>query len=305
MFYTAHRNRGQLGFTIVELLVSLVISSIIVLASTAFFVSSSRSRDSQDAAGLLQDNARFLTEIITKNIQQAGYQNYIYGTSGAKNRRELVNAAVTALEPDIRGFNNTAVGSDITDNGVHNRTANRVSNSDTLVLRFQGSGSPADGSMIDCLGRPQAAPTLQGERVYSVFEVRSGAGGEPELRCRFLSFSSGIGRAAAGPIIRGVETFQLMYGVDTNADTFIDSWLNAEQVDSASQWGRVQAVRVGIVLRSPDRVTVGSPAGTYSPLGTNFTQPVATDPGSSLVIASDDGRLRQVVTFTVNLRNQL
>ena len=90
--YPVRSGFTQAGFSIVELLVSLAISSIIVLASTAFFLNSSRSRDAQDAAGLLQDNARFLTEILTKNIQQTGYQNYIYNRDGAKNRRELVNA---------------------------------------------------------------------------------------------------------------------------------------------------------------------------------------------------------------------
>ncbi len=293
-----------MGFTIVELLVSLVISSLIVLASTAFFVGSSRSRDAQDAAGLLQDNARFLTEILTKNIQQAGYQNYIYGTPGATGRREVFTPPDG--EPDIRGYNNTAAGSsDMLDNGVHNRTANRVNNSDTLILRFQGSGTPADGSMVDCLGRPQSAPVAQGDRVYSVFEVRAGTGtgGEPELRCKYFNFTTGI--TSIEPIVRGVETFQLMYGVDTDGDTFVDRWLNASQVDAANQWPVVKAVRVGLVLRTPDRVTLGSPAGTYTPLGANFTQNNTTDPGSQLVISTDDGRLRQVVTFTVNLRNQL
>ena len=295
---------GQAGFTIVELLVSLVISSLIVLASAAFFVSSSRSRDTQDAAGLLQDNARFLTEVLTKNIQQAGYQNYIYGTLGATGRREVLTPVDG--QPDVRGYNNTAAGSsDMLDNGAHDRSTNRVNNSDTLILRFQGSGSPADGSMVDCLGRPQSAPTTPGDRIYSVFEVRSGAstGNEPELRCKYYNF--GTGATSIEPIVRGVETFQVMYGVDTNGDTFVDSWLNAKQVDLAGQWILVKSVRVGFVLRTPDRVTVGSPAGTYTPLGANFTQNTTTDPGSQLVVSSDDGRLRQVVTFTVNLRNQL
>ena len=299
-----HRFGVQAGFTIVELLVSLVISSLVVLATTAFFVGSSRSRDSQDAAGLLQDNARFLTEILTKNIQQAGYQNYIFGTAGGKSRREVFTPADG--EPDIRGYNNSAAGSsDILDNGVHDRSTNRVNNSDTLILRFQGSGSPADGSMIDCAGRQQAAPVIQGDRIYSVFEVRasSSSGNEPELRCKTLNFTTGL--IDIQPIVRGVETLQLMYGVDSDGDSFVDKWLNAKQVDAANQWKVVRAVRVGMVLRTPEPVTVGSPAATYTPLGAIFSQSTGTDPGSKLVVTSDDGRLRQVVTFTVNLRNQL
>lgn len=314
-FASAPRERG---FTLVELMVSLVVSSLVVLAATAFFISSTRARDTQDAASLLQDNARFLTEIITRNIQQVGYQNYIHGTAGAAGRREVLPAPDG--EPDIRGYNNTAAGpssTDVTANGEHDRSSNRINNSDTLVLRFQGSSMStttgsgtatatvrvADGSIIDCMGRPQPEPPTPGDRVYSIFEVQTGPGGEPELRCKTYNFVSG--NADVQPIIRGVETFQLMYGVDTNADSFVDRWRNAKQVDTANQWSLVRAVRVGIVLRTPDRVGVVTSAATYRPLGASFSQPVATDPGSSLVIGSNDGRLRQVVTFTVNLRNQL
>lgn len=311
---------GQRGLTLVELLVSLVISGIIVLAATSFFLSSSRTRDSQDAAGLLQDNARFLTEIITKNIQQAGYQNYIVGSKGFEGKREA--KAAPDGEPDIRGYNNTAAGADILDNGVHNRSANRVNNSDTLILRFQGSSTTnasgvrvADGSMVDCLGRPQTEPITPGDRVYSIFEVQNGPGNEPELRCKFFNFATGV--ATVQPIVRGVETFQVMYGVDTDGDTAINSWCNAAEVGVASrcttaaattavqQWALVRSVRVGIVLRAPDRVGVVNLAATYRPVGNSFTQGNTTDPGSVLNIAANDGRIRQVVTFTVNVRNQL
>ncbi len=294
---------SQAGFTLVELLVSLVVSSLVVLASTAFFLGSSRSRDGQDAAGLLQDNARFLTDVLTRNIQQAGYQNYIFSTLGASGRREVLTAVDG--QPDIRGYNNSAAGtSDMVDNGAHDRSTNRVNNSDTLVLRFQGSGTPADGSIVDCLGRPQSAPVTPGDRAYSVFEVRSSSttGGEPELRCKYYNFATGV--TSVEPIVRGVETFQVMYGIASTTDGFVDKWRNASEVDTANQWPLVKSVRVGMVLRSPNRVTAASPAMTYRPLGQNFTQSTTTDPGSQLVISTDDGRLRQVVTFTVNLRNQ-
>jgi type IV pilus assembly protein PilW len=313
---SSHHILKQKGFTLVELLVSLIVSSLIVIAAASFFLSSTRSRDTQDAAGLLQDNARFITEIMTRNIQQAGWQNYILGINDGSFLKENGSAVNSDGEPDVRGFNNTAAGASVIDNGLNNRSANRVNNSDTLVLRFQGSSTSinsvtrvADGSMIDCAGRPQPEPATLGDRVYSIFEVRSGPGGEPELRCK-------TGNNNSQPIVRGVETLQLMYGVDTNGDSFADTWCNAAEVGigrctiaSATtdilRWQLVKAVRVGIVLRTPDPVAAQTSAGTYTPLGVNYTQGSAIDPGSQLVIANDDGRLRQVVTFTVNLRNQL
>lgn len=298
--------RHQRGLTLIELLVSLAISMVIVIAAASFYLSSGRSRDTQEAASVLQDNARFATDIITRNIQQAGYQNYIWDTKGALGRREVL--APSDGEPDLRGYNNTAAGTS-TDNGAHNRSTNRVNSSDTLVVRFQGSGTaPGDGSMIDCLGRPQPEPTVAGTRAYSIFELRQATGSlEPELKCKF--YNSATGLFTSEVVIRGVETLQFMYGVDTNNDSFVDKWLNAAEVDAISgnvlsDWARVRSVRVGMVLRSPDRVTVNSSSTgstTFAPLGINFTQ----SNGDTLVANSSDGRLRRVVTFTVNMRNPL
>jgi type IV pilus assembly protein PilW len=297
----------QYGLTLVELLVSVVISSFIVIAATSFFVGTSRSRDTQDAAALLEDNARFATDLITRNLQQAGFQNYQWDANPARQAliREVIAAGSSDGEPDIRGYNNSATGSDL-DQGAHDRATARVNNSDTLVVRFHGAnnaaGSAADGSMIDCLGRSQPATTSVTDRVFSIFEVRQ-TGSEPELYCKYKA-SSGFSREV---IVRGVESFQVMYGVDNNADSFVDKWLDAKQVDALSAnalnaWARVRSVRVGMVMRSPNRVALASSAGSYKPLGDNFTS--SSDTGSTLTV-SDDGRLRRVVTFTVNLRNNL
>lgn len=299
----------QHGLSLVELLVALAVSMVVVIAASAFFLASGQSRDTQESASILQDNARFATDIITRNIQQAGYQNYIWGSAGAGFRREV--APPTDGEPDLRGYNNSAAGTS-TDHGLHDRSANRVNGSDTLVLRFQGSGvTTGDGSIIDCMGRPQPEPVSAGDRVYSVFEVRQSSGAEPELRCKYYSTSSGVGVFSSEVVVRGVETLQFMYGVDTDGDTYVDKWLNAKEVSPTSSttpvddWAKVKSVRVGMVLRSADRVavaaTTGSSTSTLAPLGSNFTQ----NNGDTLVVNSNDGRLRRVVTFTVNLRNPL
>ncbi len=305
----------QQGLSLIELMVALVISLVIVIAASAFFLGSSRSRDTQDAASLLQDNARFATEVITRSIQQAGYQNYIWSSLGAASRREV--SAPSDDEPDLRGYNNSAAGTS-TNNGTHNASANRINNSDTLVARFQGSSnaSGADGSMIDCMGRPLPEPDVLVTRYYSIFEVRQPSGTvEPELRCKYATTTGGTLGFDTEPIVRGVESLQLLYGVDTNSDDVADTWRNAEQVDNngggavcsgtacITNWSRVRSVRVGMVLRSPTAVAVSSASGTgtVAPLGAYFSQGIA----DTLTVSNTDGRLRKVVIFTVNVRNTL
>lgn len=305
----------QLGLTLIELMVALAISLLIVIAAASFFLNSSKTRETQEAASLLQDNARYATEILTKSIEQAGYQNYAWGSSGASVRREVV--APSDGEPDIRGYNNSAAGTSL-NNGSHNSSTNRVNHSDTLIIRYQGSGaSPGDGSMIDCRGEPQPESSNLNDRAYSIFEVRrDSATSEPELRCKYYNSATSV--FSAEKIVRGVETFQVMYGVDTDGDSFVDKWLNAAQVNPGGDttalvdWAKVKSVRVGMVLRSPTRVADAVPTTlTLSPLGGNFASGandefvgVTTTPTEGQ-FSSSDGRLRKVVTFTVNLRNPL
>lgn len=308
---------GQGGLTLIELMVALAISLLIVIAAASFFLNSSKTRETQEAASLLQDNARYATEILTKSIEQTGYQNYAWGSSGATVRREVV--APSDGEPDIRGYNNTAAGTSL-NNGAHNTATNRVNNSDTLIIRYQGSGTaPGDGSMIDCRGEPQPESSTVTARAYSIFEVRrDSATSEPELRCKYYNAATSL--FSAERIVRGVETFQVMYGVDTNSDSFVDKWLNAAEVNPGGDttalvdWAKVKSVRVGMVLRSPGRVVDAAPLSTtLKPLGANFSQDVndnyvgdsaSSTPAEGHFNASD-GRLRKVVTFTVNLRNPL
>lgn len=312
----------QRGMTLVELLVSLAVSSLIVIAAAAFLLGSTQTRNTQDAAGELQDTARYVADLMTRNIQQAGFQNYSVDPNGNRLRRETTVYADG--EPDLRGWNNSAAGADI-DHGSHDRSTNRVNNSDTIVVRFQGFSSTtpvgtttatvrvADGSIIDCRGNPQAEVDGSNDRAYSIFEIRQSTGAEPELRCKYKNSS---GTFVSEVIARGVESLQALYGVDSDCDTYPDTWLTAKQVDAAgpytcvtpwtsiSAWQQVRSIRVGLILRSASRVTAGAAGGTFTPLGANFTGSSTTDPGATITI-SDDGRLRRLVTFTVNLRNSL
>lgn len=299
------------GFTLVELMVALLVSMLIVIAVAAYFASATRTRDTQDAAGRLQDQSRYVTDIIMRNIQQAGYQNYSPDFPGFERRREALGSE--GGEPDLRGWENSAAGTDA-DHGSHDRATGRVNGSDSLVIRFQGTSSvvtmgsgtatttalQADGSVIDCLGQPRGASDTLGV-AYSVFDVVAGSAGEPELRCKYRQDD---GTYVSATVAAGIETLQFLFGVDTTGDSSPDQWMTAKEVDTGSLWKSVAAVRVGMVLRSADVVQVAPAAITLKPLGDLYTKSTSTDPGATFT-APADGRLRRAVSFTVNLRNRL
>ena len=184
-----------------------------------------------------------------------------------------------------------------------------VNNSDSLAIRFYGSSAfdasgakVADNTVFTCTGAAVPASTTMGELGLSVFSVRLYQG-EPELYC---SSNPGSGTRTSAQIARGVESFQVMYGVDLctgtpcTRDGVPDRWVSAADVASAD-WRHVRAVRVGLVLRGSPGSSQASDGQTLYPLGEKFVSGVS---GAGLSFTPPaDGRLRRTYVTTYMLRN--
>lgn len=296
---------AQQGLTLVELLVTLVLAGLISIAAATLFSVATSSYRTVDAGQELQDNGRFALEVIGQAARLAGYQNYTQRNgSGDDNSRQMV----TTSFPTVRGYNNaktsatgTNDGDGVTDNGGYN-------NSDTLAFRFHGSSKlddpiTADGSMIDCLGFAQNYPANADDVALSLFSISVDASGEPALQCTSRGNpSAAVLVRQTQPLIKGMESLQVMYGLDTTGDNIIDKWVSGQSV---ANWLQVSAVRVGFIIRGP----VGSlqaQSATASdnklyPLGKEFT---GTSTETGLVYVSpNDGRLRRAYSATYKLRN--
>ena len=298
----------QRGLTLVELMVSLVLASLVTLAAVGLYSVGVSSFRTVDAGQEIQDNGRFALEVIGQAARQAGFENYAEGYGLRWTETYITN---TALFPTVRGANNAKVSSVATvdddgtsANGGHN-------NSDTIALRFHGASlqsdrTKADGSMIDCQGVAQTAPLLANDLsdvAISLFWVKVDGTGEPSLQCISRGNPASPSRNTQ-PIIKGVETFQVMYGVDTNADSTPERWVSGNDV---TNWTQVSAIRVGFVLRGAPGSSQGELDTTdvndrkLYPLGKTFT---GTNTDAGLVFTPpNDGRLRRVFNATFTLRN--
>ncbi len=312
--------RPLTGMTLVELLVAMVVGLLIVLAATSALLAARRGFTTVDSASQLRDNARFATSLIQRLSVQAGYRDV---SNVATKRSATVGSGANPL-PYVFGFDNALASKTSLDNGSPRPSG---SFGDVLVLRFQptetfpGSGK-ADSGMIDCGGQP--ADTLASNRDdarTSVFFVDMSNDGEPTLKC-YRSDTGSPPFDSAVTLIRGVENFQVLYGVDgvnpntaidpadiaQKPDTVPDSYIRADQfavagdaVATRANWRRVRSLRIGLVLRSDTASTQKSETQTIFPLG-SATFASTLDVGSQYE-APADNRLRQVVTFTVHLRN--
>ena len=298
----------QRGLTMVELLVSLVLASLVTLAVTALYSVSVSSFKTVDAGQEIQESGRFALEVIGEAARVAGYQNYTQRDgSGNENTRRFVATTF----PTVRGFNNANVASPssssddgATDNGGYNA-------SDTLALRFHGSSvlndaTTPDGSIIDCQGVAQNYPASGNDVALSLFWVKVDSSGEPSLQCISRGNPTAISLTRnTQPILKGVESFQVMYGLDTDGDAVPEKWVSGQIITTTADWAKVVAIRVGMVIRGDIGSAQGPSANADQnklyPLGKEFT---GTSTETGLVFnVPDDRRLRRVFNATYKLRN--
>jgi type IV pilus assembly protein PilW len=162
--------------------------------------------------------------------------------------------------------NYTSGGGSIKGNVVHN-----------------AGGSTVPGNATKDLGHSFGPGSEVARMVTSVYYVDTNANGVPGLYFK-------NGNAAPQEIVGGIESMQITYGVDTDGDRDIESYVAATGV---ADWGDVLAARIGLLVASADEVPRGEiDAAPYTVNGT-------------VIPAANDRRLRQVFVTTVALRNRL
>lgn len=278
------------GFGLVELMLSLAIGALLALAASAMLTGAHAAYQRNSAAARLDDSGRQALAMMARAVRLAGYVE-----AGAP---APWPAAVTGL--DASGV---AQGS----HGIDGPWPAAVNGSDVLAVRFAGAGSGGgDGSMTDCAGFAIG----DGDEGWSIFYVAAGADGEGELRCKYRG-TSGWG---ADAIVRGVDTLQILYGIDTDdpTDGVPNRYLTATEVaalDAAGHgWRRVASVRIALLLHGERHSDPGAPAASHDLFGSGYTAiaggrdaGVAID--EKVLPATQRQRVRRVVGATVFVRN--
>lgn len=126
-------------------------------------------------------------------------------------------------------------------------------------------------------------------RVYYV--GRATGGGSTALFQQRLVTDSGTKTVALAPeeLVGSVDAMQVLYGVDQARDGAVDRYVTA---DAVTDWNRVVAVRVSLLIGSPQQFGAEVADQSYDVNGTIFD-------------VADNRRLRQVYTTTIALRNRL
>lgn len=310
--------RRQAGLTLVELMVALVIGLVVAAAAVAALLVARNGFTTVDATAQLRENARFAADLIQRMAVQAGFEDVA--------QRGFSVVPPADKPPAIQGYDDSilvAANPDASTDGSRSggcggfSDTSCVNGSDVLMIRFWGTSpgadpTVADGSMINCAGVGEPEGT---DRATSVFHVVRSASGEPTLACTYRD-AGGVWTTM--PLVPGVESLQVLYGVDNVVpgtapsgvtDSVPDRYLRASQLvvagDAAAtlaNWRRVRSLRIGLLFREPTSTAQDrdATAVSYDVLGDGFS--VSGDTLSQLTVPAD-GRLRQAMVFNIHLRN--
>lgn len=113
----------------------------------------------------------------------------------------------------------------------------------------------------------------------------------PTLMRNFDAFGTPI------PLIAGIETMQIVYGLDNNADGNVDSYVNAANV---ADFNTVISIQFSFLARSEQARNVVNAAIPYEFPGVTDMDPVTV--GDQ--ITPNDNRSRRVFTATATARNR-
>lgn len=312
-------------------MISIALGFFVVLAAISLLVSTKAVYIDQDEGARIQETGRYAIETIARSVRQAAYENW--------DSTEAPIVATSAVSANIAGLDAHSLNART--EGLGSPLAASINGSDVLAIRFFGSGrgSTGDETMLNCAGVGVPAPTspesADMERGWSIFYVSRDSSGEYELYCKFRAIedegADGQPRWTAQSIARGVESFQVLYGLDTDADGLPNQFMTATAINALDEglvipgdsdavrntqrnakthWKKVVVVKVALLLRGSEIVQSNALNAQYDLFGEEYGDAHATsDPGSRIrepdLPADSRNRIRRIFASTIQVRNQV
>jgi type IV pilus assembly protein PilW len=255
--------RRQAGVSLVELMVALVISSLLIAGMVAMFLSGRTSFLTQEQLARLQENGRYAFALMTSEIQESGYHRQTW-------------------DPPQLGF---AFTNNSTDGGG---TA-----SDQIEVQYESDRDCRDAynTVTEAALLPDGS-AITVPQFYQKLIRFSVVDNQLVYTCSYGPVNGTLVQQINEAVADGVENLQVQYGEDLTNDLSVNQWVAAGGWNNAFD---VVAVRVALLMRTPEAFATEQDAETYDLYGTIVT-PVSAD-------AADNRRLRRVFAGEVNLRN--
>ncbi|MEB3767235.1 PilW family protein [Acinetobacter sp. MD2] len=290
--------KSQLGFTLIELMVSLVLGLIIIAAATMLFLSGQKSLALQQGSADIQDNANFALNYMTKNIRMANLNN-----PSAMMTNTLPNGGIVLTDSNLHGIDKDHISLSAVAN-----TSNVNVGSDQLVIQYQPTQRQITNGLYDCEGtKVEDTSTYVIER-YFVRADNNRAANETAENALGLACAAGrsnnvaIFNKANGQIImKRVDYFHVLLVVQNAAGQLQDMTIENFQKQSDSL--RILGVKFGILARSSQSVGADSNIDAKNKKAFNVLDQAVNL--NTTIQNSSVKNLRQVLIQSVAMRNAL
>lgn len=270
--------RPQSGLTLIELMITMTLGMILMLAIGQIFMSSRFTHTSTTENARMQENARFALALLERELRMAGFKRY------------ESTGVFTGATPPIAVSDGTG-----------------LNNSDEVTVRFYGSDGTtvgtADNTVFNCIGESASLNQLVVDRFY----VATGSNGEPSLFCASVR-PSDTTVTTTTELINGIESMQFLLGEDTGADKSVERYLGP--ADAALNISNAVAIKISLLLRSSIEVMEGADNRKFNHFGVGYAPADAPPSGDAGAVfnsagATLDKRMRRLFPTTVALRNRV
>ncbi|GAA0789185.1 MULTISPECIES: PilW family protein [Pseudomonadati] len=311
----------QVGLSLVELMVAMVISLFLTAGLFAMFSMSSSNVSTTSHFNQLQENGRIALAIMERDLSQL---SFIGDSNG-----EVFTVSATAVANDCvgDGLNNASFPNNQPSNfrflwgyeaGVSGKGFSCITptnGTDVIQLkrligpsvlaanmnntRYYAATEQSALVIFDGSGVP---PPLINSRIWEyqhhIYYIEND-GDIPVLKRRTLSIGNGMKNDEQ--LVEGIENMRVLYGLDSNTDGTADSFIPVQNVTS-SVWDspipvqgeprlpRIVSLRLFLLVRTADK-------------DNSYTNDVTYKLGDKTIGPLNDNYRRKVVTTTVVLEN--
>lgn len=258
----------QTGFSIIELMISLVLGLLLMTGVIQVFLSSRQTYATNEAIARQQENGRFALEFIARSARMAGYTEANYS------QEKGLPIPINCLNWSDNNCKSTLLGS-APSSMLTTEAGGNASDSIGFVLQPQ----LIDGVRRDCTGRPIDDTEL----VINHFKIMGDS-----LGCSSYKLSGAAPKEKTfTPLVEGIDSLQILYGEDFGNDESANSYVSADRV---TDWNLVRSIRISVLANSVNPVLPAPPARNFVLL-------------DAPPLAYADGLARQIFTTTIQLKN--
>lgn len=237
-------NSSNQGFTLIELMVSLVLGLIIVGAAFQMLISGQRSLAFQESIQGLQDNANIGINYVADDIKLTN-----------------LNLPFTEIKPSqvsgliVNTSNYLAGAASTTVSGEGSNSSFVSAKSDVLVIQYKSDQAKA----YDCEGNGIDADDVVVQR-YFIRKDDNGGANDFVLACDAGKYKDGVALSGLNDegqiIMKGVDLFKVRVGVRDKDNNM--SYKTLKEFLDGPNTSKAVSLQIGILGRSLDSINVNS-----------------------------------------------